>query len=244
MNALRIALATLRAECKTFGPLADVCMFKVTTEAADHWRILCRHVYDLKKSDKLDDIHNAPVRALTDNIRLPSCSPTASEMAVGPAAVDGGTVGDRDDCEAELTVQEVKEMFDYAESGSSDCAITKVICQCDECKARLQRAKAKRNMDVDALPTDNPLPNPKMGEGNAKKKPACSPAGNDKSTLPVKIGRRNGGTKPKEAYILHSPDAGPFRYLAGQSFTMCDNYLENISELCKKIERGDITTKS
>eukprot|EP00959_Pyramimonas_sp_CCMP1952_P430391 9014390-Pyramimonas_sp.AAC.1 len=28
MSAPRIALATLHAECKTFGPLADVCMFK------------------------------------------------------------------------------------------------------------------------------------------------------------------------------------------------------------------------
>jgi len=129
-------------------------------------------------------------------------------------------------------------------------------------KAKFQRKVAQAKKDKGTLPDDivkatkNKGTLPEKNKGTmpddivkAKKDKGALPGDNVKSkkddiVLPLTVAHRSQSEKRRgESYLLMDRSVAPRpRYIAGQSCSISENYKQNVLDLKRKIENGDITS--
>ena len=156
--ALRDVLLQLHDEHHIFGVVPPHRIFKVATEAADHWRILTRHLYTLKKNCTDLAGHSEKVAELVSMIVLPDTGlsstealpdePTPALAAVEPPAplsdaallglfpqdICGGGIDDMSATEGGDDEVGDEEIEVDSESESDIVEEVGFVCQCAECR--------------------------------------------------------------------------------------------------------------
>ncbi len=114
-STLRATLVTLHSDYNIFGDVPARLVYKTAQEAADHWRIMCRHCYELKKKPNHANMPE-DVRVLVDKVVLPTPQAAAADTAAGEPS-------------DALTPRDVDALFPVISDGSDDEADGK---DCDD----------------------------------------------------------------------------------------------------------------
>ena len=97
-------------------------VWKVTGEAGDNWRIMCKHLYNLKKQEKVDLDKYPKVKQMVADIVLPEhVEPrTQPEHVEPPSAPTTQPEHVEPPSAPSIKLDEVKSMFSCLESDSQD----------------------------------------------------------------------------------------------------------------------------
>eukprot|EP00974_Lingulodinium_polyedra_P098660 9562551-Lingulodinium_polyedra.AAC.1 len=71
IGSVRAALMELHKAWTVFPDVLDKHLWKASAEAADNWRIMCKHVYNLKRAGASDFKAFPRLKVLVDLIKLP-----------------------------------------------------------------------------------------------------------------------------------------------------------------------------
>ncbi|CAK0840366.1 unnamed protein product [Prorocentrum cordatum] len=160
---LRATFRYLHAHSTIFENLDERHAFKRTTEAADNWRVMMRHIYDLANTGT--DTGCEVVDNMAKKIELPKA--TATDGAESNGDDEGATAAEQPPpAQTELGPAEVQSLFppmdvddtsdhgtlsaetvclgasagavDTVSSSDDECQMTQVTCNCEECMAKLR----------------------------------------------------------------------------------------------------------
>ena len=87
---MRDALLNLHNDLKIFGNVRDAQLQRIASDAADNWRILAKHVYDLVQAE----CDNEDIRELLDLIVLPKVGSSHSSATSLQRAATSQSLGE------------------------------------------------------------------------------------------------------------------------------------------------------
>ena len=252
-------LAMLQKNMKVFGQLTAPQAHKTCADAAELWRTMCKHVYNLSKEkiwptrvNNLCAIIIHPPKpssstAMGSNSALPDTQLDSALPDTQPGSALPDTIPDT------LSPQEVDDMWpkhdvdaDDISDDSGSVELLDVKCNCSECTGV---AAITITSDGDGDDGEG------GGDGDQRietvktesQRRRWRPARKFPIKLPVKISHRiHGGWQQckgyPETYITMKSEAfrGKFRYLVGQSARSSPHHSANIAKVIKKIEKGEI----
>eukprot|EP00959_Pyramimonas_sp_CCMP1952_P049479 1033760-Pyramimonas_sp.AAC.1 len=107
---LRNVFVQLHKEYNIFDSIDDRHVWKTATDASDKWRIVCKHVYNLKKAGASDSLAEYPqLQGLVGLIQLPKPKvPAAAESPGGGEPAPDAPGG--------IALEDVASMFPIADS--------------------------------------------------------------------------------------------------------------------------------
>ena len=81
LNDIRICLMNLHKKKKICAELEEKHVWRATAEAGDNWRVMCKHIYNLKKQGPSNvDLNQYPkVKHMVEEIILPS-RPSSTDL--------------------------------------------------------------------------------------------------------------------------------------------------------------------
>ena len=265
-NNVSEALAMLQEKHQVFGQLTPTQVRKTCTEAADIWRTMCKHVYNLSKEKPWPKL----VENLCKIIIHPGTKPDSprdmgSDSALSdtqlssalpdtqPGSALPETIPDT------LSPEEVENMWPKHEvdiddisddSASGSVEIMDVTCKCPECAGAEVPSSSKepctRTVPVPAAKkgaqrTETVKTDSKRGpmKRPSAKRGMKRPSACVEIQLPVTPVYRSGheGKLDAETYIMMKK---PRKYVVGQTARMSPNHRANILKVIEKIEKGEI----
>ena len=179
---LRQALAQLHEKFGILGDMRPDQMLKISSQAANHWRIMCRHLYELKKKGGCTGFD--AVNKVIDKVQLPSEEVHGEDDHGNSASQAQAQETDSADAAAgpptppkPLSAQDVQSLFPAMDQSdieglhepasvdsSDDVELTDAVCWCPACMA----ASAASLNSADASPLLHstgsiPIPCPTRG---------------------------------------------------------------------------------
>ena len=146
-------------ECRIFGHLGTVQPWHVANEAADVWRLMCRHLYNQKRSGKAG---SAALHELLDIIIMP----TREEKPDGPPTDDriepSVAASPPHDNIVEPAVA-ASAASDIDTDEDYDCEITREMCMCPLCATAISISSSDEEATA-AAASDLPIPDPRSGK--------------------------------------------------------------------------------